>query len=318
MTRDFSAALALALFVALPGAAAAQEFPTRPVHYIVPYSPGTGQDLIARLLAPEMSKTLGQPVLVENRPGATTIIGYESVAKAPADGYTIAATLVTDLVTLPVTVKDLRFDPIKDLPPIIGLAEGRFVLVSSTTMPWKSFDDLVAAAKASPGKLNYGAASVIGRLSTEAVLRGRGLDVLFVPYSNGAAYVKALAAGEVQIGFLAAAAANGLGERARILATTGDKRMPALPDAATFGELGFPHLRGLSHAIHGPAGIPRATFQKLQGAAQAALQRPEIRAGFAKLQLEIVEQPPEVAARRAAEEAAFLADVAKKVGIQPQ
>lgn len=266
-----------------------------------------------------MSKTLGQPIVVENKPGATTIIGYEYVAKqVPADGYTIAAVLVTDLATLPVTVKDLRFDPLKDLPPVIGLAEGRFVMGSAAHLPSKSFNELVANAKANPGKLNYGSASVIGRLSAEAVIRQLGLDIVYVPYASGAAYLKGLVAGEVHMGFLAASAARNFGDKFRVLAVTGEQRMPALRDVPTFAELGFPNLRGLSHSLNAPAGIPKAAFDKLHAAASRALQQPAVRAGFQKLQLEITEQSAEVANRRAAEEARYLADIARKAGIQPQ
>lgn len=299
--------------------AGAQEFPSKPIRYIVPYSPGTGQDIIARVLAPEMSKTLGQALVVENRTGANTLIGYEYVAKqVPADGYTIAAVLVTDLATLPVTAKELRFDPVKDLPPIIGLAEGRFVIGSASDQPWKSFAEMVTNIRANPGKLNYGSASVIGRLSMEAVLRDAELNVVFVPYANGAAYVKALITGEVQMGFIAAVAAKTQGDKYRVLAITGEQRDPAMGNVPTFSELGYPQLRGLSHSINAPAGIPKVAFDKLYAAAAKALKEPEVRTRLSNLQLEIAEQSPELATKRFADEARYLADVARKAGIQPQ
>jgi tripartite-type tricarboxylate transporter receptor subunit TctC len=312
-------ASAIAALIFAWGPAAAQDYPAKPIRYVVPYSPGTGQDIIARVLAPEMTKSLGQPFIIENRTGANTLIGYEYVVRqAPADGYTIAAVLVTDLATLPLTVKELRFDPVKDLPPIIGLAEGRFVVGSAADLPWKSFNELLVNIRANPGKLNYGSASVIGRLSVEAILSGAGLNVVYVPYASGAAYLKALSTGEVQLGFVAAAAARTLGEKYRVLATTGEQRATAMPDVPTFAELGFAQLRGLSHSINAPAGIPRGAFDKLYAAASRALKEPDVRARLTGLQLEIVELAPDAAAKRFADEARYLADVARKAGIQPQ
>jgi tripartite-type tricarboxylate transporter receptor subunit TctC len=312
-------AATLAVAVSLAAPATAQDFPAKPIRYVVPYSPGTGQDIIARVLAPEMSKTLGQPFIIENRTGANTLIGYEYVAKqVPADGYTVAAVLVTDLATLPVTAKELRFDPVKDLPPVIGLAEGRFVIGSAAELPWKTFNELVAAIKAQPAKLNYGSASMIGRLSMEAVLRDAGLNVVYVPYSSGAAYLKALSTGEVQMGFIAAVAAKTLGEKYRVLAVTGEQRAADAPGVPTFAELGFPQVRGLSHSMNAPAGIPKVAFDRLYAAASKALKEPEVRTRLTNLQLDIVEQTPDVAAKRLAEEARNLADVARKANIQPQ
>src|SRR4051794_19934239 len=122
--------LLLAAFSALlfSAQAAAQDFPSKPIRYIVPYSPGATLDIVARTMAPEMAKALGQPVLVENKPGADAIIGFEYVAKqVPADGYTIAIAAVSGLATLQLTVKDLRFDPLKDLPPLTDMVEGRYI-----------------------------------------------------------------------------------------------------------------------------------------------------------------------------------------------
>ncbi len=324
VTRGFALAtsalvLFLQLFVGAGSSAFAQEFPIKPIRFIVPYSPGTAQDIIARVMAPEMTKTLGQPLVVENRTGANTLIGYEYVAKqAPADGYTIAAVLVPDLATLPVTAKELRFDPVKDLPPIIGLAEGRYLLVSAADQPWKSLSEMSAHIRANPGKLNYGSASGIGRLSVEAVLRDAGLAVVYVPYANGAAYIKALVTGEVHMGFLAVAPVKSLGEKLRVLALTGEQRDAAMPTVPTFAELGYPQLRGLSNSINAAAGIPKPAFDKLYAAASRALKEPEVRARLTNIQMEIAEQSPEVAAKRFADEARYLAEVARKAGIQPQ
>ncbi|MBM3346661.1 MAG: hypothetical protein FJY55_09240, partial [Betaproteobacteria bacterium] len=129
---------------------------------------------------------------------------------------------------------------------------------------------------------------------------------------------KALSTGEVQLGFIAAAAARTLGEKYRVLATTGEQRATTMPEVPTFAELGYPQLRGLSHSINAPAGIPKVAFDRLHTAASKALREPDVRARLANLQLDIVELSPEAAARRFVEEARYLADVARKAGIQPQ
>jgi tripartite-type tricarboxylate transporter receptor subunit TctC len=130
---------------------------------------------------------LGQPVVVENKPGADAIIGFEYVARQlPADGYTLVIAAVSGLATLKLTSKDLRFDPLRDLPPLTDMVEGKYVFGSSSGQPWKSFAEFVSYAKAHPGKLNYGASSTTVRMQTDALMRDLGLDTVYVPYRSGA------------------------------------------------------------------------------------------------------------------------------------
>jgi len=145
MTGRFLHVSTLGLVVALAATpAAAQDYPNRPIKFIVPNTAGSTQDSVARTMGVEMSKLLGQPIVVENKPGADSTIGYEFVARhAPADGYTVASVNVTGLASLPATSKDLRFDPLNDLPPIIGVGESRFVLASASLLPWKTFQVLM-------------------------------------------------------------------------------------------------------------------------------------------------------------------------------
>ena len=302
------------------GFAAAQDYPTKLIRWIVPNASGVIEDILARSTAPEMSKFLGQSVIVENKPGAESIIGYEYVAKqVPADGYTLVSVHVQGLVTLPLTVKDLRFDPLKDLPPLIVLSEARYVFGSASRLPWKTLNELAAYAKANPGKLNYGSSNSNLRLSAEVVIRDLGLNVVHIPYKAGAAYVLALTAGdEVQMGFLNEAAAIRLGEKFRVLAVTGERRRAPFGDVPTFAELGLTRIPRVSFSVNVPAGIPKAAFDKLYAAASRALRLPEVKARFAKLGLEIAEKTPEAAAKNLAETAKLYADIAKKVGIQPE
>lgn len=300
------------------GLAQGQSYPVKPIRFIVPQDPGTDPDKLARVVGPEMSKILGQPLVIENKPGTNSIIGFEFIAKAPPDGYTIAVASVPGLAILPVIVKDLRFDPLKDLPAFIGVAQARFVFGSSTRYSWKSFNEMVAYAKANPGKINYGAAAAQVRLPIEALVRDLGLDGVYIPYRGGALYLQALASGDLHFGFLSQAAAIAMGDKFRVLAVTGEERAAGFRDAATFKEVGMPQIRGLALSFNAPAGTPKLALDKLYAAASRALQQPEVRAGIAKFLYEVNEETPEQAARRLAEEAKFYAEVGRRIGMQPQ
>ena len=256
----------------------AQDFPNRPLRIIVANTPGTPLDAVARIMAPEMSKFLGQPVVVENKPGAGQQIGYEFVAKqAPADGYMIALVSVATLAIMPVTSKGLPFDPLKDLPPFIGLVEGRVVFAASANQPFRTLDELSQYAKANAGKLNYGASSPSVMLQTEAIVRRFGLNIVNVPYSANAPYVLALSTGEVQVGLRGESEAVALADKVRVLATTGDKRSAAFPNVPT----------------------PVQTI-------------------FSNIQVEPLDQAPAAAAQSLQDQAKLFADIAKQAGFQPQ
>jgi tripartite-type tricarboxylate transporter receptor subunit TctC len=303
----------------LPAPAAAQDFPNKLVRIVVPNSAGTILDLLSRIMAPDMAKSLGQPVIVENKPGANNIIGLEYVAKqAPADGYTIVTATVSVLATLPLLAKELRFDPHNDLPPLIGLVDTRSTLSSSAKMPYKTFREMVAHAKANPGKLNYGDPSPAVRLVMEIITREAGINVVRVPYAAAGPYQQAVAGGEVQIGILGEAAVANWGDKINVLAVTGVNRLPSLPNTPTFAELGLPQVPGQSTSMNVRAGTPKAATDKLYAAAVFALSQPEVRAQFSKLQSEISIETPDVAARKLAQQAKMFGDVAKAAGIQPQ
>lgn len=311
--------LLLALCLCSAGPAASQSFPSKPIRLIVGDAPGGSADLVARVMATSMAPILGQPVVVENKPGAGYTIAFGHVAKqVPADGYTIAFVFVQSLAVLPLTVKDLRFDPLKDLPPFIGLAQTKFVISSSPRRPWKTVNEMIAHAKANPGKLTYASNSPIARLVTEAILKGFGIEALHVPFSSGTLAVQGIAQAQVDVGLSGLPIAMSLGENLRILATTGEKRLSAYPDVPTFSELGLRKLRSFSYSMNAPAATPKEATSKLYAAASQALKEPEVRARFEKVFLDIVEQSPEVAARDLAEEAGFYAEIAKGIGLRPE
>ena len=297
--------------------ALAQDYPSRLIRVIVPQSPGSAPDLVARIAGPEMGKSLGQAMVIENRPGADYTIGYELVAKqAPADGYTLALVNVEVLALMPMTAKDLRFDPLGDLVPVAGLVEGRYILSTASRQPWKSFNELVTHARANPGKLSFGSPSHQGRLSALAITQNFGLDMLYVPYSAAGAFFQGVATGDVDMGFVAEATAVGMGDRLRVLAVTGRERTPVFRDAPTFAEIGLPRLRGISFSLNVRTGTPRAVIERLQSAAARALQQPEVKAQYAKIGMDIINDGAEAAATRFADTAKVYAEIAKRAGIQ--
>lgn len=300
--------------------ASAQDYPTKAIRLIVPSSPGVSSDIAARILAPTLAKLVGQPIVVENKTGAGMILGLEYVARQmPADGYTVLVASSTNLATLPLTSKDLRFDPLKDLPPVIVFVDTRLLLGSPSTVPWKSYAEMVSHAKANPGKLNYGASSPNIRMMTEMIIRTAGLDIVHIPYSGGGAYIQAFAGGSaIQLGFLNEGTASGLGEKFRVLATTGDRRMPKLPDVPTLAEIGYPKVPGNPYSLNVRFGTPASIVQKLYFAASQSLQQPELKALLEKSNFIVTNENAQTAAKTLAEQAALFAEVAKQVGIQPQ
>jgi tripartite-type tricarboxylate transporter receptor subunit TctC len=266
-----------------------------------------------------MSKILGQQVIVENKAGAGTIIGFDYVARqAPADGYTVTSVPVESLALLPITTKDLRFDPLKDLSPVIGLSQTSFILGSPSRFPWKNSSELVAYAKANPGKLNWGAPSPYVRVMTEVYLKESGVTAAYIPYSAAGPYIQALASGDIQIGFVSEQQAISLGDKMKVLGITGERRRPPYVDVPTFSELGLPQIRGNTFSLSVRSGTPAAVIEKLYSAASRALQDPQVKLQFSNMQLEITNQRPEVAAKEIAEKARFFAEVAQKIGLRPE
>jgi tripartite-type tricarboxylate transporter receptor subunit TctC len=298
------------------GGAVAQDFPSKPIRFIVPSSAGTTSDLLARVLGAEMSKILGQPIVVEDKPGANQIIALEHIAKqSPADGYTVGIVGVDGVALLPLTNKDLRFDPLKDLFFVAGVAETRYVLAGPAARPWKTFQELIAYAKANPGKLNYGSSVHQVRLPVLVLIRELGLNMVHIPYSGGGPYLQAVASGTVDLGITGEAAGLALGNKVQFFAITGRERSPRHPDVPTFAELNFPQINGPSYALSVRAGTPKPIIDKLSAAASTALERPEVKAALANHSMDITNDKPDAAARKLSELARFYADLAAKVSL---
>lgn len=306
--------------LAFTGAGArAQEFPNKPIRIVVANTPGSVADTAARLLGPEMARTLGQPVVVENRPGAGGIVGLEYVAKrVPADGYTLVSTAVTAISALPATVKELRFDPLGDLPPISGLIELQYVFGSPAEAPWSDFAGFLKHARDNPGKLNYGAPGASVRLPMESLLHDARINVVHVAYTGGGPYMQAIVGNQVQLGLIPESAAKGFGAKFRPLAVTGAARMRSMPDVPTFREVGFPNMRGVAFSFNVPKDTPRPVVDTLHRAVSRALRDPEIKGKIEKMGFDVLDQSPAEAARALADETRMMVEVARRIGLEPQ
>ena len=287
------------------------------IKIVVSDSPGSAIDLLARALAAEMAKSLKQAIDIENRPGVTS--AYEYVAKrAPADGQTMALVQSSVLASLPVTIKELRFEPLTNLVPVIDLGEQRYVLVSPSSRPWRDFKDLVTRARANPGKLSYAWFNALGRLTTESLLRDAMLRVAHTRFKDAAETLKALVAAEVDLALISEAQALTGAGKLRVLATTGGKVDASFPKAPTLTELGIFNVSGPVYSLNVRSGAPQDMIEKLNAAAQSALRQATVATQLNNLKLEPIGNNPTAAAARLAQAARNFSLIARRAGIEPE
>jgi len=274
----------LALIIAAPALAQdAASYPTKPIRIVIPFPPGGATDIITRRIGAELTKRWGQPVIVENKPGANTIIGTETVAKAEPDGYTLLMTAPSGLVQLPSLLPKLPYDPVNDFMPLTQIAEVATALTIPATLPPKTVKEFAEWLQANPGKTAYasfGAASTL-HIYGEAFKRAVKSDSTHIPYKGDAPAMADLLAGRVQYIFNNPVSAinHAKSGKVRILAVTGDKRLPALPDVPTMGQAGFPGFETVgwfSFFVH--AKVPRPIAEKLHGALSEIIRSPEMSA----------------------------------------
>lgn len=311
---------AVGLLAAPTTHAAESSYPVRPLRIIVPQSAGGSTDLVARLVAQKLTDALGQAVVVDNRPGAGSIIGTDLVAKANPDGYTLL--VVASSITLnPTLHKNLPFDPIRDLAPISQLSAFPNMLVTHPAVPVKSVQELIAYAKANPGKLNYGSsgAATGTHLSAELFKLMTGVQMVHVPYKGGAPAVTALLGGQVQLNFatLPSVLPHVKSGRLRALGVTTTKRSPAAPEVPTIAEAGVP---GYDHApwngMLAPARTPKAVIARLNGEVAKATHTAEMRSALLQEGAEPVGNTPEAFGTIIREETAKWAKVIRAAGIE--
>lgn len=283
-------ALAVAASPAFAQAAqgGARDFPTRPIRVVIGYAPGGTTDILSRLLAAHLSQSLGQQVLVDNRPGASAQIGTQVVATAVPDGHTLLMTPSGTHTANLSLYRTLPYDTVKDFAPITLFAWVSNMIVTHPSTPINNLQDIIRLAKASPGKLTYASVGIgsVSHLSAEMLKNLAGIDVTHVPYKGGGPALAAIAANEVTIMFAALPSASSFVQAKRIkpLVVTSPKRSPTLPDVPTVAEAGIAGLQVMEwYGALAPAGTPRSIVQKLRDELVAIIKRPEITARFTEL-----------------------------------
>jgi tripartite-type tricarboxylate transporter receptor subunit TctC len=310
--------IALAI-LATSFAASAQTYPAKTIRIIVPYAAGGTSDILARQIAPKLNEAWGQPAIVENKPGANGNVGAELVAKSAPDGYTLLLTDVGGLVISASVYPKLPFNPAKDFSPVVMVSYSPHVLAVNPALPIKSVQDLIAMAKAQPGKLNFAISGIGGapQLAGIEFTQRTGVQWTYIPYKGGSDAVAAVAAGQADVlfnGMLATWPTVQSG-RLRALAISGAQRVPAAPDTPTVAEQGLPGFEtGSFQGVVGPAGVPREVVAKLNAELLKILNNEEMKQRFAKQGTEVRGGTPESLGTWLGTEQARWARVVKESG----
>ncbi len=312
----------LASLLATPSALA-QGYPTRPVKIIVPYTAGGSSDFTARALAEKLGPLLGGQVLVENKPGGNTLIATEFVVKSAPDGYTLLLAGLTTYGAQPHLYKKLPYDLQKDLVPINNAIISPLVLSVHPGVPAKNVQELVAHAKANPGKVNFGSAGVGNtlHLATELFKLKTGVVIVDVPYKGASQAVVDLLAGNIQMMFdLVQTPLQHINAgKLRALGTTWDKRAGALPNVPTFVEQGFDYNFGAMIGIMGPAGLPKDIVNRLHAEMGKVMAMPDVREAFGKQAMDpLTFASPEAYAGQFRRDIEEMGKLVRAAGIQPQ
>lgn len=294
-------------------------YPSRTVKWIVPYQAGGPADLIARIITPKLAELWGQSVVIDNKPGGYTIIAASEATRAQPDGYTLMQAIDATLVMNPAMFKKLPYDPLKDFTHISMLVAFPLVLIANQQTTVKSVSELVALAKAQPGKISCGFSTHASQILVDRFCRALNIEMISVPYKGTADLVKGMLSGEIQTAFDSGAPYASFFEsgRVRALATTGPKRSQALPQVPTLTELGIRDIETqIWHGISAPAGLPAAIRDKIQRDISQVLQMPDV---ISKLSVAGLEARPSTTAeylKMIQDETSRLGPVIKSLGIQ--
>jgi len=312
----------LAASLATTPALAADAFPNRPIRLIVPFAPGGSVDIAGRLITDAWGRQLGQPVVADNRAGASGNIGMDQLAKAKPDGYTLAINNVA-LAVNPSLFAKLPFDTARDFASVGTMGTSQHVLVVTNSLPAKNVKELVAMAKAQPGKLSFGSAGSGStfHMAAELFKTEAGVQILHVPYKGGGPALVDTIAGQVQMSFpvLSAALPQVQAGKLRALAVTGPKRSPLMPEIPTMAEAGLPNYSFETwFIVSAPAGTPKDVLARLNQTLNAALAQPELKARLLKEGFEPLTMSPAQADAMLRKEMVRWAAQIKQAGITPE
>jgi len=290
--------LAFVLALASSLGLAAESWPAKPVHIIVPFPPGSSPDLVARMLTEKLAQALGQPVIVDNKPGAGGNIGTGLVARAEPDGYTLGLSIPGPLAVNTVLYKKMEYDPFTELAPITLVALSPNVLIVNPGLGVNSVKEFIDYAKARPGKLNYGSVGngSASHLTMELLKMQAGLDIVHVPYPGSPQVNTAILANQIQAGFVVPGTAMPLVQSGRVkaLAVTSSAKSPVLPDLPTVAESGFPGFEsGTWLGMVAPARTPKPIVERLSRELVAVIQSQEVRERMLKIYFQAIGTTPE-------------------------
>jgi len=271
----------ITVFVAMlvSSIAAAQPYPSKPIRFVVGFPPGGSADPTARIVGAALSEQLGQPVVVENRPGGDSAIGAEYVSRQAPDGYTLFFGSNSSMTAAVALKKQPLYDPLKDFTPIGLVGRATFFFNVHPSVPAKTLQEFIAHARANPGKLNYGTGNPLSILSNVQIMNAAGIDMVHVPYKGEGPLTPDLLAGRVESAILSNPAGIQLAKdgRLRALAVLADQRSPLLPDVPTFAEAGLPQITVRQWAgVYGPPKMPREIVERLNKEVTAAVRRPDV------------------------------------------
>ena len=315
MIRFLAALLTIAALPVL----AQDAYPSKPIRIVVGYSAGGGNDIIVRVMVPELSKGLGQPIVVENKPGAQSIIAAELAAKSAADGYTLFMGPSGPMTINPATYSKLPYHPVRDFAPISMICSFPLIFVVDPKLPIKSVKELIAYAKANPGKSNYASSAGIFQITTEMFKQRTGAQIELIPYKGSGESVQAVAAGQVTMTIVDPAPVTGPLQSGTVrgLAVTSAKRHPRWPDLPTMAESGVPDMEvPVWTAFFAPAKTPAAIIARLQKEVARVVQTPEVKARFDTMGLTPEGGTPEELAKVVARDIDKWTAVAKAANIK--
>ncbi|OAI51855.1 ABC transporter substrate-binding protein [Betaproteobacteria bacterium SCGC AG-212-J23] len=299
----------------------AQNYPAKPIRLVVPYAAGGTSDILARQIGPKLTEAWNQPVVVENKTGANGNVGADFVAKSAPDGYTLLLTDVGGLVISASVYPQLPFNPSKDFSPVVMVSYSPHVLAVHPSVKANNVTELIALAKANPGKLNFAVSGIGGapQLAGIEFAQRTGVQWTYIPYKGGSDAVTGVAGGQAEVLFngMLATWPSVTGGRLRALGISSSQRVPAAPDTPTVAEQGLPGFEtGSFQGVVGPAGIPKDTIAKLNGELVKVLNTAEMKERFAKQGTEVRTGTPESFGRWLATEQAKWAKVVRESGVK--
>ena len=312
-----------ALLLAVPLAAQSQAYPNRPIRWVVPYTGGGITDVVTRVVTQKIGASLGQPIVVDNRPGANSIVGADLVAKAAPDGYTMLTVIAAHAANATLYAGRLPFDPVKSFVPVSLAGVAPLILTANNHFPARNVKELIAYAKANPGKVNFGSSGIgaAAHLTTELLKQTAGIDMVHVPYKGTAPALTALMANDIQIlvDVPSTLMPHVRGGKIKALAMFSGKRIQGAPEVPTMAEAGGPALESSTWVLFmAPAGTPRDIVNRLSAETAKAINESDIKDRFNQIGIEPVGNSPEQASRFLAEEIAKWAKVITAAGVKAE